>query len=89
MWPDVCSTGIDLVLLLLMSTGDPLSSSISNGTTLSIETKKQEETVRYENEGLSSSPSSYKDSITNDPDGKESPVSRDPLCSGQKAYIEF
>lgn len=49
-----------------------------------MEAKSQEATS--ENERLSSSPSSYKDSVTNhDPDGKETPVSRDPLSSGQKA----
>lgn len=84
---DVCCTGIDLLLLLM--TGDPLSSSINsitNGTALSMETKTQEESTS-ENERLASSPSkSYKDSLTNDPDGKDSPVSKDPLSSGQKAY---
>eukprot|EP00268_Persea_americana_P036073 TRINITY_DN3556_c0_g1_i5.p1 TRINITY_DN3556_c0_g1~~TRINITY_DN3556_c0_g1_i5.p1 ORF type:complete len:195 (+),score=26.95 TRINITY_DN3556_c0_g1_i5:141-725(+) len=69
--------------------GDPLSSpinSITNGTALSMETKTQEESTS-ENERLASSPSnSYKDSLTNDPDGKDSPVSKDPLSSGQKAY---
>eukprot|EP00268_Persea_americana_P036072 TRINITY_DN3556_c0_g1_i4.p1 TRINITY_DN3556_c0_g1~~TRINITY_DN3556_c0_g1_i4.p1 ORF type:complete len:269 (+),score=34.53 TRINITY_DN3556_c0_g1_i4:76-882(+) len=64
--------------------GDPLSSpinSITNGTALSMETKTQEESTS-ENERLASSPSnSYKDSLTNDPDGKDSPVSKDPLSS--------
>ncbi|XXG51321.1 hypothetical protein AAC387_Pa02g5122 [Persea americana] len=67
--------------------GDPLSSSttgISNGATLSMEAKSQEATS--ENERLSSSPSSYKDSVTNhDPDGKETPVSRDPLSSEKQS----
>lgn len=69
-------------------TGDPLISSItgilSNGATHSMEAKSQEATTS-ENERLLSSPSSYKDSVTNDPDGKETAVSRDPLSSGQKA----
>lgn len=51
-----------------------------------MEAKSQEATSENENERLSPSPSSYKDSVTNhDPDGKETSVSRDPLSSGQKA----
>lgn len=86
LWMLVALVYIDLLLLLM--TGDPLSSSInsiSNGTAMSMETKTQEASTS-ENERLASSPSSYKDSVTNDPDGKDSPVSKDPLSSGQKAY---
>ncbi|XP_058079725.1 protein XRI1-like [Magnolia sinica] len=55
--------------------------SVSNGPKSSIETKALEVTI-HGNEQVSSSPSSYKDSVTKGPDEKHTLVSRDPISSG-------